>query len=135
MMWLVGWRAFLLVQVPVITVLATVAVFMFYVQHQFEDVYWARDGEWDYATAALTGSSYFKLPAVLQWFTGNIGLHHIHHLSPRIPNYRLQACHDENPMFQDVPTLTLATSVQCLKLALWDEGGRRLVSFRDARAL
>jgi omega-6 fatty acid desaturase (delta-12 desaturase) len=85
-------------------------VWLFYVQHQFEDTYWEHTDDWEYAQAALQGSSYYKLPKVLQWFTGNIGLHHIHHLSSRIPNYALQQCHDDNPEFQQVSTLTLLSS-------------------------
>ena len=94
---------------------------MFFVQHQFEDTYYAKEDKWDYTLAALQGSSYYQLPKVLQWFTGNIGFHHIHHLSPRIPNYRLQKCHEENPVFQQVVVLTLWTSLQSIFLSLWDE--------------
>jgi len=110
---------------------AAAGIWLFYVQHQFEDTYWKQHGEWDYATAAIRGSSYLKLPAVLHWFTGHIGLHHVHHLGPRIPNYALKQCHDENPMFHDVTTLTLAQSVHTLRLTLWDETRERLVGFRD----
>lgn len=132
--WLVGWKAFLLVQIPITAISAGIGVFMFYVQHQFEDVYWAREDTWDYATAALKGSSYFKLPPVLQWFTGNIGFHHIHHLSPRIPNYLLEKCHEENPVFQQVVVLTLWTSFKTIFLSLWDEEQGRLISFRQLRS-
>ena len=100
---LVGWRAVLAVQLPTAMLAGAVGVWMFYVQHQFEDVYWERKQDWSYAEAALRGSSYLKLPSILQFFTGNIGLHHVHHLSARIPNYNLQRAHDENPVFDDGP--------------------------------
>jgi acyl-lipid omega-6 desaturase (Delta-12 desaturase) len=105
---------------------------LFYVQHQFEGTYWKQHDEWDYATSAIRGSSYLKLPAVLHWFTGSIGLHHVHHLGPRIPNYALKRCHEENPLFHDVTTLTLAKSLRTLRLTLWDETRNELVGFRDA---
>lgn len=125
------------VYLPVIWVSATVGVWMFFVQHQFEDAYWSQDPDWDYADAALKGSSYYKLPKVLQWFSGNIGLHHIHHLSPRIPNYLLQKCHDENPEFQEVVTLTLMDSVRIVasNLALWDGEQEKLISFKEAHRM
>ena len=104
---------------------------MFYVQHQFEDAYWKHHADWDYATAAIRGSSYFKLPQPLEWVTGSIGLHHVHHLGPRIPNYHLKRCHDENPMFHDVTSLTLRESARTLRLALWDEDANRLIAFSD----
>jgi omega-6 fatty acid desaturase (delta-12 desaturase) len=125
----IGPRALLLVELPVLMGFASLAVWMFFVQHQFEDTYWANTDDWDYVTAALRGSSYYKLPALLMWFTGNIGLHHIHHLSPRVPNYRLQACHDASPLFRQVPVMTLRTSLRTVRLALWDEDRRRLISF------
>jgi omega-6 fatty acid desaturase (delta-12 desaturase) len=108
-------------------------VFLFYVQHQFEDAYWETAGEWSYADAALRGSSYLKLPQPLQFFTGNIGFHHVHHLSSRVPNYNLQRAHDENPVFHDVPTLTLWEAMRCVRFKLWDEQRRRLVTFGQAR--
>ena len=130
--WL-GWRAFVLTYLPAMYLAAAGGIWLFYVQHQFEDTYWQDHGTWDYATAAIRGSSYFRLPKVLDWFTGSIGLHHVHHLGPRIPNYRLKQVHDENPMFHDVTTLTIASSVRTLRLALWDEEGEELVSFREAK--
>lgn len=128
---LVGLPALLLVQLPIVVVAATAGVWLFYVQHQFEDAYWAEHAGWDFAAAALEGSSYLKLPPVLQWFTGNIGLHHIHHLSARIPNYALQRCHDENPQFQAAHVLTLSSGMRTLSLSLWDEQARRMISFRQ----
>jgi omega-6 fatty acid desaturase (delta-12 desaturase) len=113
---------------------AAVGVFLFYVQHQFEDAYWESHSEWSFSEAALQGSSYLKLNKVLQFFTGNIGLHHIHHLSARIPNYNLQRAHDENPQFQDVPTLTLWDGLKAIRLKLYDEERGRLVGFRELKA-
>ena len=107
---------------------------MFYVQHQFEDVYWESSERWSYADAALRGSSYLKLPKVLQFFTGNIGLHHVHHLSTKIPNYNLQRAHDENPIFHDVPTLSLVDGLRAIRLKLWDEKSGRLLTWAEVRA-
>jgi acyl-lipid omega-6 desaturase (Delta-12 desaturase) len=132
--WLVGWREYLIVQLPPSLLAGSAGVWLFYVQHQFEDTYWEAAGDWSYADAALRGSSYLKLPRVLQFFTGNIGLHHVHHLSARIPNYNLQRAHDLNPIFHEVPTLTLRDGVRAVRLKLWDEDRRRLVTFAEARA-
>jgi acyl-lipid omega-6 desaturase (Delta-12 desaturase) len=129
---LVGWRAVLVVQLPTAMLAGAIGIWMFYVQHQFEDVYWERKEDWSYAEAALRGSSYLKLPSVLQFFTGNIGLHHVHHLSARIPNYNLQRAHDENPVFHDVPRLNVRDGVRALGLKLYDEDRGRMVTFRDA---
>jgi omega-6 fatty acid desaturase (delta-12 desaturase) len=131
----IGLEEFLLVQTPIVVLSAVVGTWLFYVQHQFEGTYWAHRDEWDYAAAGLRGSSFLKLPRVLQWFTGNIGFHHIHHLSPRIPNYRLQKCHEENPMLQRVHVLTLASSLKTLFLALWDEQEKKLVGFGHLRRM
>ena len=108
-------------------------IWLFYVQHQYDEAYWERPANWDYTTAALAGSSYLKLPRVLQWLTGNIGLHHVHHLSPRIPNYFLQRCHDEIPVLQKAPVITLWDGLRALRLKLWDEENRQLVTFRRLR--
>ncbi len=129
---LVGWRDFLLVQAPITVIASTVGMWMFYVQHQFEDTYWAPDGEWDFARAALEGSSYYALPAVLAWFTGYIGYHHIHHLSPRVPSYRLVECHRDTTLFAGVRTISLREGFGCARLALWDEDARRLVPVPSA---
>jgi len=126
---LIGFERYILIQLPIALLTGTAGVWMFYVQHQFEGTYWEKHVQWDYVTAALKGSSYYKLPKILQWFTGNIGLHHIHHLSPRIPNYNLQACHDANPLFQQVPTVTLGPSFKSVFFKLWDEEQRQLVGF------
>lgn len=132
---IVGWQAFLLVHISVIWLSAIFGTWLFFVQHQFEDTYWEHTEEWDYTLAALRGSSYYKLPKVLQWFTGNIGFHHIHHLSPRIPNYLLERCHNENPIFQNILTMTLRTSLETTFLSLWDKKKKRLISFRELRSL
>lgn len=131
----IGLKPFLLIQLPIIILAATMGTWMFYIQHQFEDTYYAHGDNWDYTVAALQGSSYYQLPKVLQWFTGNIGFHHIHHLSPRIPNYRLQKCHEENQVFQQVVVLTLWTSLQSIFLSLWDEEQKKLVSFRHLKSI
>ena len=134
--WLaVGIERFLLVQVPVTLISGSIGVYLFYVQHQYEDTYWRYKEAWDYYAAGLEGASLFVLPKVLQWFTGNIGLHHIHHVSPKIPNYNLQRCYDENPALHGVTRLTIGASIRTLWLTLWDEGERRLVRFRDLRAI
>ena len=131
--WLMGWQEYLLVQVPTLLIAGATGVWLFYVQHQFEDVYWESSDQWSYADAALKGSSYLNLPKVLQFFTGNIGLHHVHHLSARIPNYNLQRAHDAIPVFHDVPTLSLWDGLRAPRLKLWDEDRGRLVSFAEAR--
>jgi omega-6 fatty acid desaturase (delta-12 desaturase) len=128
-----GWREFLLLQAPVILLAGATGIWLFYVQHQFEDTYWQKAGDWSYADAALRGSSYLKLPRLLQFFSGNIGLHHVHHLSARIPNYNLQRAHDENPIFHDVPQLTLWQGLRAVRLKLWDERSGRLVTWAQAR--
>lgn len=132
---LVGFKEVMLIWLPIFLLSGSAGVWLFYVQHQFEDAYWKGGKEWDYATAAVAGSSYFRLPRVLQWFTGNIGFHHVHHLSPRIPNYQLERCHSENPTFQKVTTLTLTEAVHTLGLKLWDEESGRMVGFGHLRRL
>ena len=131
---LVGFRHFLMVQAPITVIASSLGMWLFYVQHQFEGTYWSDGEEWDYTAAALHGSSYYRLPRLLQWFVGNIGFHHIHHLSPRIPNYHLERCHVENPMLQDVPTLTLRSSLRTVRLALWDEEAKQAGELRRPAA-
>ena len=133
MCWLIGWKDFLLVWAPAAMLAGSVGIWLFYVQHQFEDTYWQSNSEWTYADAALRGSSYLKLPAVLQFFTGNIGLHHIHHLNARIPNYNLPRAHKSSPVFANVPTLTLWDGLRAPRLKLWDQRSGRLVTFAQAR--
>lgn len=128
--WAMGWRTYLMIQVPTMSLASAVGIWLFYVQHQFEEDYWARHADWDPIRAALDGSSYYKLPKPMQWITGNIGLHHIHHLRPRIPNYNLQRCYDDIPELQQVEPLTFFGSLHCLWMNLWDEQEQRMVSFR-----
>jgi omega-6 fatty acid desaturase (delta-12 desaturase) len=131
--WMLGPVSVLLGWGPVMLLAATIGVWLFYIQHQFEDAYWEPKSRWDYRTAALEGASYYDLPRVLHWMTGNIGFHHIHHLSSRIPNYRLRDCHNANPALQAAPRLTLWGSLKCAHLALWDADRRQMISFRRAR--
>lgn len=130
--WALGPWNFLLIFAPVVLLAASAGVWLFYVQHQFAPTYWARGREWNARAAAMHGSSHYDLPAVLRWFTGNIGVHHVHHLSSRIPCYRLQDVLRDHPELRDVSRLTLRQSFACVRLALWDEAGRRLISFREA---
>jgi acyl-lipid omega-6 desaturase (Delta-12 desaturase) len=131
--WLVGWRTFLLVQIPPALLAGSVGIWLFYVQHQFEETYWQSTDDWSYGQAALRGSSHLVLPSVLQFFTANIGLHHVHHLNARIPNYNLQRAHDDNPFFHDVPTLSLLDGLRAVRLKLWDERRGRLVTWQTAK--
>jgi acyl-lipid omega-6 desaturase (Delta-12 desaturase) len=131
----IGFKAFFLIQFPIFFLAAVAGAWLFYVQHQFEEVYWARGEEWDFVAGALEGSSYYKLPKVLQWFTGNIGFHHIHHLSAKIPNYYLEKCHKAHELFQQAPQLTLWSSFKCLRYRLFDEENGRLLSFGDLRRM
>lgn len=130
---LIGYSNYILIQAPTLYFGALLGVWLFYVQHQYEDVIWERQENWDYKTIALKGSSYLKLPKVLQWFTGNIGFHHIHHLSPAIPNYKLEECYRENPEFQVEKPLTFISALKCMRYRLWDEHNRELIGFRELR--
>jgi omega-6 fatty acid desaturase (delta-12 desaturase) len=131
--WLIGWQDFLIVWGPAALMTGSVGIWLFYVQHQFEDVSWQSSEQWTFVDAALRGSSYLKLPPPLQFLTGNIGLHHVHHLNAQIPNYNLQRAHDRNPMFRDVPLLSLRDGLRAVRLKLWDEQQGRLVTFAQAR--
>ncbi|MCA1055723.1 fatty acid desaturase [Rossellomorea aquimaris] len=131
----VGWQQFLIVQGSIFMISGAAGIWLFYVQHTFEDSYFEEDKEWEYVLAAVEGSSYYKLPKVLQFLTGNIGYHHIHHLSPRVPNYRLEETHNSIPELQHVPTITLATSLTSLRFRLWDEDRKNFVSFKEVRSL
>jgi len=131
---LMGWWQYLIVQWPAAWLAASAGIWLFYVQHQFEDTYWESNENWEYADAAIRGSSFLKLPRVLQYFTGNIGYHHVHHLSARIPNYNLQRAHEEIDLFRDVPTLTIRDGLRATRLKLWDEKHGRLVTFAEAHA-
>jgi len=130
---LMGWKAFLMIQLPVIYLATMGGVWLFYVQHQFEDVIWSRQDEWDYKRMAMEGSSFLKFPRILQWFSGNIGFHHVHHLGPKIPNYNLERCHKENEVFAKIKPITILPGIQTLKFRLWDEKANRLISFRQYR--
>lgn len=132
---LMGWKAFLLIQLPVIYIATVAGVWLFYVQHQFEDVIWTRQEDWDYRKMAMEGSSFLKFPRVLQWFSGNIGYHHIHHLSPKIPNYNLERCHKENQMFDGIKPVTFVPSIRTSSLRLWNEQSGRLITFRQFRKM
>lgn len=133
--WL-GWVNFLKIQLPILGVFAVIAVFFFYVQHQHEETYKQWNEKWDYLLSAIKGSTYFKLPKVLQWFSGNIGFHHIHHLNPNIPNYNLEKCAKENPIFQKFVTrISIKESFQCINNHLWDEDSQKMISFRDYRRM
>jgi omega-6 fatty acid desaturase (delta-12 desaturase) len=133
LIWFIGVKAFLLTHLPIMVLAASVGVWLFYVQHQFEQTAWEHDPDWNLHSAALHGSSHYDLPAILRWFTANIGMHHIHHLCSRIPYYRLPRALRDHPELRDVGRLTLLQSFRCVRLALWDEKERRLVSFREAR--
>lgn len=132
--WQFGFTEWVLVQMPAAIIAGTAGVFLFYVQHQYEDVYWESGESWSYADAALRGSSYFKLPKVLQFFTGNIGLHHVHHLSAKVPNYSLQRTHDELPIFHDVPVLTIRDGMHSVRLKVIDPDSGRLLTWSEVRA-
>ena len=131
----IGLRTYLLIQIPVMAVAGVAGTWLFYVQHQFPGVYWARHESWDAYRASIEGSSYYKLPKLLQWVTGNIGIHHIHHLRPRIPNYHLQRAYDETPATHVPHPLTLFESLKCARLQLWDEAGGRLIGFGALKTL
>ncbi|MGD8603587.1 MAG: fatty acid desaturase [Anaerolineales bacterium] len=129
----IGLGTYLAIQVPIMMIAGTAGVWLFYVQHQYENAYWARQDDWDPLLAALQGSSYYKLPKALQWITGNIGLHHIHHIQPRVPNYRLQACQDQVSEIKGVEPITILSGFKSLGLHLWDEERQELVGFRAVR--
>ena len=133
LIWLIGVKAFLLVHLPVLLLAASIGVWLFYVQHQFENTTWEKEPAWNRHSAALHGSSHYDLPAVLRWFTANIGMHHVHHLCSRIPYYRLPRALRDHPELRDIGRLTLWQSLGCVRLVLWDENEHRLVSFRQAR--
>jgi omega-6 fatty acid desaturase (delta-12 desaturase) len=133
--WVFGWKVYLLLQLSTVMVAGSAGVWLFYVQHQFEGVYWERGKHWDFEKAAFQGSSYYKLPRILQWFSGNIGFHHIHHLSPRIPNYHLEKCYRSEPLFQTVRPVTLLASLKSFNFRLWDERHRRMVGYPSPRQL
>jgi acyl-lipid omega-6 desaturase (Delta-12 desaturase) len=127
---LIGFKTLLIIQLPLLYISHCIGLWLFYMQHQFDDVSWERNINWDYKTAAIKGSSFLKLPYILQWFTGNIGFHHVHHLSSKIPNYNLAHCHYENEMFKDIKPIMFFKTFKALNLSLWDEASQRMTSFR-----
>jgi acyl-lipid omega-6 desaturase (Delta-12 desaturase) len=135
MVYLLGLKFFLLVFIPIFCVAAWIGGWLFYIQHQFENTYWDHENEWDFMEAAILGSSYFALPKILNWFSGNIGYHHLHHICGAIPNYRLQECHETAPNIPETIEINLLQSLKCLDLTLWDEDLRKLVSFNQLKEM
>ncbi|QWH06967.1 fatty acid desaturase [Bacillus mycoides] len=133
--WALGWQSFLLVHGSIFLIAGSIGIWLFYVQHTFEDSYFEEDKDWEYVKAAVEGSSFYKLPKILQFLTGNIGFHHVHHLSPRVPNYKLEEAHNNTLPLKNVPTITLATSLRSIRFRLWDEQNNNFVSFKDVKKL
>lgn len=131
--WAIGWQSFLLVHGTIFLIAGSVGIWLFYVQHTFEDSYFEEDKDWEYVKAAVEGSSFYKLPKILQFLTGNIGFHHVHHLSPRVPNYKLEEAHNNTLPLKNVTTITLATSLRSLRFRLWDEKSNNFVSFKEVK--
>jgi omega-6 fatty acid desaturase (delta-12 desaturase) len=135
MVWAIGWQAFLMIQGPIFLISGSLGIWLFYVQHQFEDSYFENDDEWSYVKAAVDGSSYYKLPLLLQWITGNIGFHHVHHLSPKVPNYNLEKAHNASVPLQKATTITIRHSLKSLGFRLWDEHNKTFISFKDLKLM
>ncbi|PWA11978.1 fatty acid desaturase [Pueribacillus theae] len=135
LVWLIGWQPFLIIQGTILFISGSLGIWLFYVQHQFEDSYFENKDEWNYVKAAIDGSSYYKLSKVLQWLTGNIGYHHVHHLSPRVPNYNLEKVHNTSPLLQQVTTITLWSSLKSIRFRLYDEKNKKFVSFKEVKHL
>jgi len=135
LIWAIGWQSFLFVQLPILFIAGAAGIWLFYVQHQFEDSYFENEDEWDYVKAAVDGSSYYKLPKVIEWLTGSIGYHHVHHLSPKVPNYNLEKAHESTPPLHQATTITLLTSLQSIRFRLYDQASRSFVSFKEYKAL
>ncbi|PHG64373.1 fatty acid desaturase [Bacillus wiedmannii] len=133
--WAIGWQSFLLVHGTIFLIAGSVGIWLFYVQHTFEDSYFEEDKDWEYVKAAVEGSSFYKLPKILQFLTGNIGFHHVHHLSPRVPNYKLEEAHNNTLPLKNVPTITLATSLRSLRFRLWDEKSNNFVTFKEFKKI
>ena len=133
LIYIFGFVPWLVIQLTMMTVAGCSGVWLFYVQHQFEDAYWVKGDEWDFTTAAMEGSSFYKLPKLLQWFSGNIGFHHVHHLNPMIPNYNLERCHCSDPYFEKVPPMNLLTSLKSINYRLWDEDANKMIGFRQLK--
>ncbi|OCT13616.1 fatty acid desaturase [Paenibacillus pectinilyticus] len=135
LIWAIGWQSFVLIQAPLMFAAGLMGIWLFYVQHQFEDSYFENEDEWSYVKAAVDGSSYYKLPKLLQWITGNIGFHHVHHLSPKVPNYNLEKAHNATPPLQKATTITLSTSLKSLRFRLWDERNKTFVGYTNKKVL
>ncbi|RDW22430.1 fatty acid desaturase [Oceanobacillus arenosus] len=135
LIWTIGWQAFLIIQLPILMIAGSAGIWLFYVQHQFEDSYFENEDEWDYVKAAVDGSSYYKLPKVLEWITGSIGYHHVHHLAPRVPNYNLEKAHELTPPLHQATTITLASSLVSIRFRLYDQASRSFISFKEFKAL
>lgn len=135
LIYLIGWSAFLLIQGPIIFIAGSLGIWLFYVQHQFEDSYFEEESKWNFVKSAVDGSSFYKLPKVLQWITGNIGYHHVHHLSPGVPNYRLEEAHNNIPSLHQATTITLKSSLKSIKFRLFDEAKKTFVTFKDVKHL
>ncbi|MFC4023403.1 fatty acid desaturase [Oceanobacillus longus] len=135
LIWAIGWQAFMMVQLPILFIAGASGIWLFYVQHQFEDSYFENEDEWDYVKAAVDGSSYYKLPKVMEWLTGSIGYHHVHHLSPRVPNYNLEKAHESTPPLHQATTITLKTSLQSIRFRLYDQASRTFISFKEYKEL
>ncbi|WP_028784393.1 fatty acid desaturase [Thalassobacillus devorans] len=133
LIWAIGWQAFLIIQIPVLYVAGFLGIWLFYVQHQFEDSYFEEESDWDFVKAAVDGSSYYKLPKVLQWISGSIGFHHVHHLSPRVPNYHLEEAHESTPPLQKATTITIASSLESIRFRLYDEKNKKFISFKEMK--
>lgn len=131
--WGMGWQSFLLIQGPMFFFSGMAGIWLFYVQHNYEESYYENDEEWDYVKAAMHGSSFYNLPRILHWITGNIGYHHIHHLSPRVPNYHLQKVHNKSAALRNVQTITLKTSLESLKFRIWNEESKKFIQFKDLK--
>ncbi len=134
LIWAIGWQAFLIIQLPISFMAGALGIWLFYVQHQFEDSYFENEDEWDFVKAAVDGSSYYKLPKVMQWLTGSIGFHHVHHLSPKVPNYHLEKAHESTPPLQQATTITLASSLKSIRFRLYDEANKRLSVLKRLRS-
>ena len=135
LVWLTSWQAVLLVYGVTLFIAGSLGIWLFYIQHTYEDSYFEYDTEWDYVKAAVEGSSYYKLPKLLQWVTGNIGFHHVHHLAPRVPNYYLEAAHESIPPLQQATTITLTTSLESIRYKLYDPNQKKFVTFKEAEAI
>ncbi len=135
LIWVIGPVSFLIVHLPIVLFAGSIGVWLFYVQHQFEETHWSKEPEWQFPKAALHGASYYDLPQPLRWLTGNIGIHHVHHLSSKVPYYRLPEVVQNHPELGEIGRITLGQSLRCVKLVLWDESSRRLISFREAAGI